>query len=80
MSGEDKDEPGLKDWEVREDKNRQAARIPLKKLKKTKAEMEKELEEGLRDSFPASDPLTATRPAAKQEDSREGTPRPGKKR
>ena len=55
-----------------EERNRQAARKSIDAAEKT---MDEELEEGLEDSFPASDPLTATRPAAAKEDKRERTPR-----
>ena len=49
------------------------AKSPKKKL--TSARIAGELEEGLRESFPASDPLSATRPGGQKEDARERTPR-----
>lgn len=65
---------------VTEERNRDAARASAKGAKQTLKKLKSpgikgELEEGLRESFPASDPLTATRPGGAKEDARERTPR-----
>lgn len=65
---------------VTEEINRKAARASIKAAKKplkklASPRVEGELEEGLRESFPASDPPTATRPANPVEDRRERKPR-----
>lgn len=65
-----------------EEQNREAARVTTRAAKKKtqSPRVEGELEEGLRESFPASDPLSATRPGGEKEDAREAnrrTPSPG---
>lgn len=62
---------------VTEERNREAARVTNKAAKKKiqSPGIHGELEEGLRESFPASDPLTATRPGGAKEDAREASPR-----
>lgn len=66
---------------VTEEINRSAARTSIKAAKKkplkkiASPRVPGELEEGLRESFPASDPPTATRPANPVEDRRERKPR-----
>jgi uncharacterized protein (TIGR02246 family) len=56
-----------------EERNRGAARASIRDAK---TKLKSELDEGLEESFPASDPLSATRPGGPVEDAREHA-RPG---